>query len=245
VATLAASVLNKCPRPIGQDMASFNADGQDMATFAHEDGSVNIEPANQDDVPGTALIAPTQQGEAPVVGRRAAPVGADGSMISGGLARHLEQQPLQTEEDRLRAEVLQLRAETAASRGLIEERSRRASLVSTAGGRGKRGVSWIEAERNVFATVHKEATLIAEVGVEQSLKRFEEDVADRFRRRLPADMNQVEHRRARSTAAIMKELRYNMLPAVNRFKECYLAVVNLNMTGNPTAEQLINAAKAK
>jgi len=141
VATLAASVLNKCPRPIGQDMASFNADGQDMATFATEDASVNVEPANQDDVPGSALIAPTQQGEPPVVGRRAALVGANGSILSGGLARNLEQQPLQSEEDRLRAEVLQLRAEAAASRGLIEEHSRRASLYSTAGGRGPRGVS--------------------------------------------------------------------------------------------------------
>jgi len=73
----------------------------------------------------------------------------------------------------------------------------------------------------------------------------EEDVADRFRRRLPADMNQVERRRARSTAAIMKELRYNMFPGVPRFTECYLAVVNLKMTGNPTAEQLINAEKEK
>jgi len=75
--------------------------------------------------------------------------------------------------------------------------------------------------------------------------KAEEDVADRFRRRQPADMNQVKRRRARSTAAIMKELRYNMFPGVNRFTECYLAVVNLNMTGNPTAEQLINAEKAK
>ena len=109
-------------------------------------------------------------------------------MVSGRQARHLEQQPLQTEEDRLRAEVLQLRAEATASRGLFEERSRRASIFSTAGGRGTRDVSWIEAERNVFATVHKEATLNAEVGVDQSLERFDEDVADRFRRRLPADM---------------------------------------------------------
>jgi len=43
----------------------------------------------------------------------------------------------------------------------------------------------------------------------------------------------------------MQELRYNIFPAVNRCKECYLAVVNLKMTGNPTAAQLINAAKAK
>jgi len=53
------SVLNKRPRPFGQDMASFNADGEDMATFATKDGSINIEPANHDDVPGTALTAPT------------------------------------------------------------------------------------------------------------------------------------------------------------------------------------------
>ena len=147
MATLAVSVLNKRPRPFGQDMASFIADGQDMATFATEDGSVNIEPTNHEDVPGTALVAPTRQGEAPVLGRRAAPVGADGSMLAGGLARPLERQPLQTEEDRLRAEVLQLRAEAAASRGLIEERNRRASIYSTAGGRGTRSVSWIEAVR--------------------------------------------------------------------------------------------------
>jgi len=226
-------------------MASFNADGQDMATFATKDCSVNIEPSKHDDVPGTALTAPTGQGEALGVGRRAAPVGADGSMLSGRLASHLEQQPVQTEEDRLRAEVLQLRAEAAASRGLFEERSRRASIFSTASGRGARGVSWIEAGRNMLASVYKEATLNAELGMDQSLERFDEDVADCFRRRLPADMNQVERRCARSTAAIMKELRYNMFPAVNRFKECYLAVVNLKMTSNPTAEQLINAVKAK
>jgi len=141
VATLAVSVLNKRARPFGKDMASFNADGQDIATFATKDGSVNIEPANHDDVPGTALIARTRQGEAPVLGRGAAPVGADGGMLAGGLARPLERQPLQTGEDRLRAEVLKLRAEAAASRGLIEERSRRASTYSTTGGPGFRGVS--------------------------------------------------------------------------------------------------------
>jgi len=124
------------------------------------------------------------------------PVGAE-RMHSGRLAEHLEHQPLQTEEDRLRAEVLQLRAETAASRGIIEERSRRASIYSSAGGRGTRGVSWIEAERNVLPSVYQEATLNAEVGVDQSPERFDEDVADRFRRRLPADMNQVERRARR------------------------------------------------
>jgi len=103
----------------------------------------------------------------------------------------------------------------------------------------------MEAKRNVLASVYKEATLNTDVGDDQNLELSDGDVSDGLCRRLPADMNQVERRRARSTAAIMKELRYNMFPAVNRLRECYLAVANLKMTGNPTAEQLINAATAK
>ena len=107
-------------------------------------------------------------------------------------------------------------------------------------------MSCIETERNgaKCAYVYKEATLSAEVGVDRSLERFEEDVVDRFHRHLPADMSQVEWRRVRSTKAIMKELRYNIFPVIHSFKECYLVVINLKMTGNPTAEQLINAVKA-
>jgi len=79
----------------------------------------------------------------------------------------------------------------------------------------------------------------------QTLENFDEDVSDRSRHRLPEDMNQAQRRRARSTPALMKELRYGIFPGVNRFKECYLAVLRLMMTGHPTPEQLIGAAKAK
>jgi len=58
-------------------------------------------------------------------------------------------------------------------------------------------------------------------------------------------MSQVARRRARSTPAIMKKLRYGINPAVHRFKECYLAVFKLKMTGHPALEQLINAARVK
>jgi len=87
--------------------------------------------------------------------------------------------------------------------------------------------------------------LNSDAGVDQTLETFDKDVSDRFRRRLPDDMNQVQLRRARSTPAIMKELRYGIFPGVNRFKACYLAVLRLKMTGHPTPEQLIGAAKAK
>jgi len=43
----------------------------------------------------------------------------------------------------------------------------------------------------------------------------------------------------------MKKLRYGINPAVHRFKECYLAVFKLKMTGHPALEQLINAARVK
>ena len=82
-------------------------------------------------------------------------------------------------------------------------------------------MSCIETERKgaKCAYVYKEATLSAAVGVDRSLERFEEDVVDRLHRHLPADMSQVEWRRVRSTKAIMKELRYNIFPAVIRFRE--------------------------
>ena len=81
--------------------------------------------------------------------------------------------------------------------------------------------------------------------MDQTLQTFDEIVADRFRRRLPSDMSKVARRRARSTQAIMKELRYGIFPAVHRFKECYLAVLKFKMTGHASPEQLINAAKVK
>jgi len=168
------------------------------------------------------------------------------------LARHRAQQTerplLPTEEERLRGDILELRAEVAAARGRHEQSQRQAIAQASghaAGGRGTRGVSCTDAERNVLSAVYKEATLNAEMGVDQSLQTFDEDVADRFRRRLPGDMSQVARRRTRSTPAIMKELRYGIFPAVHRFKEGYLAVLKLKMTGHPSSEQLINAAKAK
>jgi len=154
---------------------------------------------------------------------------------------------LESEKKRLRAEMTRLRAEAAASRGILEERQQQAYPRANAGGcgRGTRGVSWIEVERNVLACVSKEATLKSEVGVDHTLETFDKVVSDRFRRRLPDDMNQVQRRRARSTSAMIKELRYGIFPGVNRFKACYLAVLRLKMTGHPTTEQLIGAAKAK
>ena len=97
----------------------------------------------------------------------------------------------------------------------------------------------------MLACVCNEVTLNSEVGVDQTLETFDKDVADRFRRRLLNDMNQVQRRRARSTPAIMKKLRYGIFPDVNRFKACFLAVLGLKMTGHPTQEQLGGAAKAK
>ena len=67
--------------------------------------------------------------------------------------------------------------------------------------------------------------------MDQTLENFYKDVSDRFRRRLPDDMNQVQRRRARSTSAIMKELRYGIFPSIKRFKACYLAVLRLKIRG--------------
>ena len=83
------------------------------------------------------------------------------------------------------------------------------------------------------------------MGADQTLQTFDEDVADRFRRRLLGHKSQVARQRARWTPAFLKELRYGIFPAVHLFKECYLAVLKLKMTGHPSPEQLINAAKAK
>jgi len=139
------SPLTKTSRPFGQDMASLDNNGQDMARFVVNDDPFNNDQKSHDGYPSVALTPPMGNGNALGDARPEAPLGAD-RMLSGRLAEHLKHQPLQTEEDRLRAEVLQLRAEAAASRGLIEEHSRRARIYSTAGGRGTRGVSWIEAE---------------------------------------------------------------------------------------------------
>jgi len=90
-----------------------------------------------------------------------------------------------------------------------------------------------------------EATLIAEVGIDQRLETFKEDICIRFRARLPNDMPRVERRRSRSTSAIHKELSYNIFHMVDRFKNSYMAIVNFGLTGIPTMADLFNATLSK
>jgi len=58
-------------------------------------------------------------------------------------------------------------------------------------------VAWIEAEWNVLAAMYKVVTLIAVVGVDQGNDTFDDEVADRFCRRLPEHIPQVRRCRAR------------------------------------------------
>jgi len=111
--------------------------------------------------------------------------------------------------------------------------------------RGVRGVSWTRDEREVLCSVYVDATLNAEVGIDQRLDTFKEDYSGRFRARLPDDMPRVERRRSRSTSEIHKELSYNIFPTVDRFKNCYVAVLRHQLTGNPSPEDVFNAALAK
>jgi len=113
------------------------------------------------------------------------------------------------------------------------------------GGAGTRGVSWTRDEREVLCAAFVEATLNAEVGTYQRMEVFKSDYCNRFREHLPDSMPQVARRRGRSTSAIDKELKYNIFPMVERFKNAYVSVLNAKMTGNPTPEDLVNAAVAK
>ena len=127
-----------------------------------------------------------------------------------------------------------------------EEEPRRGTPPSeNNGGAGTRGVSWTRDEREVLCAVYVEATLNAEVGTDQRMEVFKSDYCNRFRERLPDTMPQVARRRGRSTSAIDKELKYNIFPMVERFKNAYVSVLNAKMTGNPTAKDLVNAAVAK
>jgi len=76
--------------------------------------------------------------------------------------------------------------------------------------RGVRGVSWTPDEREFLCATYVEATLNAEVGIDERLETFKEDICSRFRARLPNDMPRVERRRSRSTPAIHKELSNNI-----------------------------------
>jgi len=104
----------------GQHMA--DADGQHTADLTCNDGPLDTvaEPTPTDEI-------------APVVAPPAQP---------GHAAGRLEGSLLETEEERLRAEVTRLRAEAAASRGLLEERQQQAIPRANAGrcGRGTRGI---------------------------------------------------------------------------------------------------------
>ena len=111
--------------------------------------------------------------------------------------------------------------------------------------RGVRGVSWTRDEREVLCSVYVYATLNAEVDIYQRLDTFKEDYRGRFRARLPDDMTRVERRRSRSTSAIQKELSYNIFPTVDRFKNCYAVVLRHQLTGNPSPEDVFNAALVK
>jgi len=105
-------------------------------------------------------------------------------------------------------------------------------------------VSWTPDEREFLWAAYVEATLNAEVGIDQRLETFKEDICSRVRARLPNDMPLVERRRSRSTCAIHMELSYNIFPMVNRFKKSYMAIVNYRLTGNPTMADLFNATLA-
>jgi len=113
------------------------------------------------------------------------------------------------------------------------------------GGAGTRGVSWTRDEREVLCAVYVEATLNAEVGTDQRMEVFKSDYCHRFRESLPDSMPQVARRRGRSTSAIDKELKYNIFPMVERFKNAYVSVLNAKMTDNPTPRDLVNAAVSR
>jgi len=106
-------------------------------------------------------------------------------------------------------------------------------------------VGWIHDEREVLCGVCVEATLNSEVGTDKRMETFKSDFCGRFRARLPDSLPQVDRRRARSTPAIDKELKYNIFPMVESFKNMYMSVLIAKLTGNPTPADLINATVAK
>jgi len=120
-----------------------------------------------------------------------------------------------------------------------------ARVPATGGSRPTRGVGWIRDEREVLCGVYVEATLNSEVGTDQRMETFKSDYCGRFRAQLPDSLPQVDRRRARSTPAIDKELKYNIFPMVESFKNMYMSVLNAKLTGNPTPADLINATVAK
>ena len=107
--------------------------------------------------------------------------------------------------------------------------------------RPTRGVGWIRDECEVLCALYVEATLNSEVGTDQRMETFKSDYCGRSRAMLPDSPPQVERRRACSTMAIEKELKYNIFPMVESFKKLYISVLNVKLTGDPTPSDLINA----
>jgi len=97
----------------------------------------------------------------------------------------------------------------------------------------------------VLCAANIEATLNSKVSTDQRMETFKRDYCGRFRARLPDSLPQVERRRARSTMAIDQELKYNIFPMVESFKNLYMSVLNAKLMGNPTPSDLINATIAK
>jgi len=87
--------------------------------------------------------------------------------------------------------------------------------AGTGGSRPTRGVGWIREEREVLCAVYVEATLNSEVGTDQRMENFKSDCCGWFRARLPDSLPKMERRRARSTPAIDKKLKYNICPIMD------------------------------
>ena len=78
-------------------------------------------------------------------------------MLARQRAQHTEHPLLPTKEERLRGDILELRAEVAGARGRHEQSQRQATAQASphaTGGRGTRGVSWTDEERNVRSSVY-------------------------------------------------------------------------------------------
>ncbi|GAB0495424.1 hypothetical protein MMPV_006725 [Pyropia vietnamensis] len=81
-------------------------------------------------------------------------------------------------------------------------------------------------------------------GTNQRGDAFLDGVAERFRDLLPQSIRDYNKRYARSTKAIAKEFKYNVVPHVNQLNASYVAVSHRNLTGAPSDAQLLQAAVA-
>ena len=119
---------------------------------------------NLNNLNGTAVAAsdPAAADEAPATTAAAVDgaqqqTGADAGVLARQRAQQTERPLLPTEEERLRGDILELRAEVAGARGRHEQSQRQATAQASphaTGGRGTRGVSWTDEERNVRSSVY-------------------------------------------------------------------------------------------